>query len=360
MRARGLFESNPMLLVFEGLLRHATPGRIVGDFDARMSHVPRVTPAYDECAFVLKAYASELQVAALCDGQRALSQVLAESPYGMLDTLRILRALEVSGGVSFARQALVAGPVDDSDTGRLLVQAPAEPIAAEVVSEPFAREVLETYLRTADADHYGRLGVQRDASLATINVAYQRLVKRYHPDRVARLTHTEARARGKELFIRLRRAHQALTNPSVRAAYDAGLADREAPSQPEYADAEIFERGQALLSRGRLREAQRCFDYAAEQDPTLGHYRVYRAFVRFQALDPAHNHTRVRLLDEMRAALFDCQERDDCTVLVARAYQGLGDSDVAARLYRRALTLNPENRAARSDLRKLEGVRRAG
>lgn len=350
----GIFQTNPLLLVFEGVLRHAPAERVVAAFDARMGRSPARSAAFDECAFVLKPYAAELRVAGLCDGRRTVSEVVSASPYGLLDTLRILRALEVTRGLDFD---LAAAPAPSASLPDWV-----EPQGATTREmDPFAVQVLEFYLRTADADHYTRLGVPRDAKPEAVNAAYRGLVARFHPDKVAQIDNEEARARGKELFIRLRRSRDALLNVGVRRAYDAGLAEREAaPLRPRFADADIFDRGRALLQRGRLREAATCFDQAVAADATQGHYRVYRAYVRFHLLDPQHQQTRRRMLDEMRTALFDCQARDDCTVLVARAYASLGQTDVAVKLCRRALALNPDCADATTLLAQVEVRRYAG
>jgi tetratricopeptide (TPR) repeat protein len=111
------------------------------------------------------------------------------------------------------------------------------------------------------------------------------------------------------------------------------------------------------MGRGRLQEAASCFEEAVAADGTQGHYRVYRGYLRFQFVDAVHRQTRLRLLDEMRAALFDCQARDDCTVLVARAYAETGQTDVAVKLCRRALALNPECEGAR-ELLSTRGLQR--
>ncbi len=69
------------------------------------------------------------------------------------------------------------------------------------------------------ADYYARLGVPRGASDAAIRLAFRQLAKRLHPD-VSGLSASPA---ANERFRGIVEAHDVLTNPLRRAAYDATL-----------------------------------------------------------------------------------------------------------------------------------------
>lgn len=67
------------------------------------------------------------------------------------------------------------------------------------------------------ADHYTTLGLDRSCTTAQIRAAYRRLVKRHHPD--VNRTDADATARAQALNT----AHEALSDPARRAAYDRQL-----------------------------------------------------------------------------------------------------------------------------------------
>ncbi len=63
-------------------------------------------------------------------------------------------------------------------------------------------------------DYYKILGVERGASEAEIKKAFRKLAKQYHPDRNPNNPQAEAR------FKEINEAHEVLTDPQKRAAYD--------------------------------------------------------------------------------------------------------------------------------------------
>lgn len=73
-------------------------------------------------------------------------------------------------------------------------------------------------------DHYATLGLDRRCTLAQIRAAYRLLAKRHHPD--LNPDSPEATARVQELNA----AHETLSDPDRRAAYDRALADEEHPT----------------------------------------------------------------------------------------------------------------------------------
>ncbi|HWC26243.1 MAG TPA: molecular chaperone DnaJ [Solirubrobacteraceae bacterium] len=68
-------------------------------------------------------------------------------------------------------------------------------------------------------DHYKVLGVERKASPDAIKKAYRKLARKYHPDR------NPGDAKAEERFKQISTAHDVLSDPDKRKAYDRALAN---------------------------------------------------------------------------------------------------------------------------------------
>ena len=79
-------------------------------------------------------------------------------------------------------------------------------------------------LQTEDEDHYATLGLDRRCTAAQIRSAYRLLAKRFHPD--LNPDSAEALARSQALNA----AHEILSDPARRRAYDRDLGTREIPA----------------------------------------------------------------------------------------------------------------------------------
>lgn len=79
-------------------------------------------------------------------------------------------------------------------------------------------------LESAEPDHYATLGLDRRCTPAQIRSAYRLLAKRHHPD--LNPGSAEALARSQEINL----AHEILSDPARRMAYDRELADAERPA----------------------------------------------------------------------------------------------------------------------------------
>ena len=75
-------------------------------------------------------------------------------------------------------------------------------------------------------DHYATLGLDRLCTTAQIRTAYRLLAKRHHPD--LHPDSPEAVSRSQELNA----AHETLSDPARRRAYDRELAAQEEPARP--------------------------------------------------------------------------------------------------------------------------------
>ena len=74
-------------------------------------------------------------------------------------------------------------------------------------------------------DHYATLGLDRRCTGGEIRAAYRRLAKQHHPDINAASSESTARTR------ELNAAHEVLSDPVERRAYDRELAARDSPDR---------------------------------------------------------------------------------------------------------------------------------
>ena len=101
------FEVSPLVLIFDGIRTSFPVGPLVEHFDAFAGRAAATTEKLGDYATMLREFADELRVATLCDGRATVGEVLSRSPYGLIDTLRVLRALEITNCVRFGAGALL-------------------------------------------------------------------------------------------------------------------------------------------------------------------------------------------------------------------------------------------------------------
>jgi DnaJ-class molecular chaperone len=90
-------------------------------------------------------------------------------------------------------------------------------------------------LNPPDTDHYATLGLDRRCTVAQIRTAYRLLAKRHHPDV------NGGSAKATEYAKALNAAHETLSDPARRRAYDRDLSESEPAARPP-AGAERIER----------------------------------------------------------------------------------------------------------------------
>jgi DnaJ-class molecular chaperone len=103
-------------------------------------------------------------------------------------------------------------------------------------------------LEHADHDHYSTLGLDRRCTTAQIRAAYRALSKRHHPD--LNPDSPEAAACTRELND----AHETLTDPARRRAYDRELDAAAAPAKTQAREAAKMERNISHEARLRLED----------------------------------------------------------------------------------------------------------
>lgn len=79
--------------------------------------------------------------------------------------------------------------------------------------------------------HYDNLHIKETASLEVIKAAYKALAQKWHPDK-----NPDQREKAERYFKIITRALEVLSDPAVRAKYDAWLAEQRSTEQPPEAE----------------------------------------------------------------------------------------------------------------------------
>jgi curved DNA-binding protein CbpA len=252
-----------------------------------------------------------------------------------------------------------------------------EPSAAKPEAAPprDAREELKDFLEqlARATNHYEVLDVPTSADAGDVKLAYYSLARRFHPDRFHDLVETPLHAQLEAAFARITQAHEALSNPDTRSAYDVKISAlrragklfsigemplRSTDHQGERATSGVsdlalaeqrFKEGAAALELGQTNTAIACLSAAARLAPNQARYRAYYG----RAL-ASHQQSRRLAEAELQAAVGLEPGNAEYHVLLGGLYRDLGFSRRAITQLERALSLDAKNVEARRMLESLE------
>jgi curved DNA-binding protein CbpA len=207
------------------------------------------------------------------------------------------------------------------------------------------------------ADHYGILGVERNATKNEIRLAYLRLAKQSHPDR---LPHEGNWDIANEQFARITEAYETLMDDGRRRAYDESLVggerlDSRGDDPRKIQAVNAFRQGLDSLKRGNPARAMSCFEAAVRYDDSQAIFRSYYglAIARAKrAFDLAEKECRKAIGMEMF--------NPDLYVNLGVVYNLMGQEDRAIEQFREALNWEPEHKRARAKLEAIESANKKG
>jgi curved DNA-binding protein CbpA len=302
-----------------------------------------------------------------------LSELTALSGQSEEEALRTIYALSLSGNLRRSDWPVVFGshfPVTSGGPERVVTSAsPAAQNGVEAEAEEVNRGDVEIFFaRLADAmNYYEVLDVSRTATFIEIKSAYHDLARRFHPDRFHK-GETELRRRIDSGFARIAQAYETLSDPSLRAGYDAketsksrkGPRESAPPaqhanwgadpksSQTSRAEAS-FQRGVEAMQRNQHDEAIRYLAEAASLSPRDPRYRAHYGYALIKK-----SNTRRIAEGELQAAVALDPDNTSYRVMLAELYKALGLRRRAEGELERALAADPKNEAARSLLLSLK------
>jgi curved DNA-binding protein CbpA len=253
-------------------------------------------------------------------------------------------------------------------SGRVAVSSPKPPRSNPPGDEPtrtrLTREhVLTVVARIDNETHYEILGVDPKATPETIQSAYFKLAKLWHPDRLSSELE-DVRVHVARAFARMNEAYHTVSQPERRREYDAALASGAGAAQEREIvervvdSAVAFQKAEILFRRGKLDEAEHLLRRAAATDPGQPEYQALLAWVQAQRkgtppeLKEGAKSNFYR--DEIRL-LNDVVDREPnferALFYRAELLKRSGFGDRAQRDYRRVVRLNPRNIDAAREVR---------
>ncbi|MBU0553741.1 hypothetical protein KJ940_19875, partial [Myxococcota bacterium] len=100
-RAQSAQPLNLLPIIFEGIKTAQPVELLARHFDNYMRCPVEPSPRLNDYAMMLRAFSDDLKLASLFDGTRPLGEILARAPLGLIDALRIIRALEITSCITF-------------------------------------------------------------------------------------------------------------------------------------------------------------------------------------------------------------------------------------------------------------------
>jgi DnaJ-class molecular chaperone len=212
----------------------------------------------------------------------------------------------------------------------------------------------------SDSDHYATLGLDRRCTAAQIRAAYRVLARRHHPD--LNPDSSEAIARTQEINA----AHETLSDPARRRAYDRELESRSAQEAP--ARAAKIERNITQDVRLRIEDFLRgvSLDIRVHDPANPNGAETYRLEVppetapgtrfrlpRVAPFEEGFVDLRVRAMPGFRFKVRGFDLRCDLRIKAQRASQGGVETIVGATGAPLRVTISP--RVARGEIIRLAG-----
>ena len=133
-----------------------------------------------------------------------------------------------------------------------------------------------------EKDYYELLGANRDSSPQEIKDLFYKLVKKYHPDIIAKID-SELREKADRVFSLITTAYQTLSDEEKKVIYDASdeLKSLKSEAQILYKAENEYNEGLALLKQKKYIEAEKKFKNAQKINPEKAFYNTIISWTKF-------------------------------------------------------------------------------
>jgi len=231
--------------------------------------------------------------------------------------------------------------------------------AAEVSqasSQEQLTEVAEFQEKIGTMSYYQILGIGKQATEEDIKKAYFQLARKFHPDRFSRSIPPDARVKIEDVFDKITKAYQTLTNRELRKVYDirtpaAGATD-SGKDVLKKADTK-FRQAKTLYSQGRFEDAIILLEETIRLNKTKGSYFLLLALTETKIPD-----FRRKSEGHFQKAIELEPWNPECYVGLGILYKQEGMNLKATKLFQKALEYDAEHEVARRELEGLSGEKK--
>jgi CheY-like chemotaxis protein/DnaJ-domain-containing protein 1 len=296
------------------------------------------------------------QEVGLEDGLRGWVDGLDGAPVGEVlsaaeEQRRCLYALLATGFLTLRPRGGGASGAEPPRARRVLreVQAPTH---GSEEAERIRAELTELAAGMVDRDPFEILGLPETASDEEIRARYEELCERTHPDRVG----DAVRELAERVFQRVEEAFAILSDPRSRqehllARRRAGREAAEIDEGRRAVEAELrFQKGQAALRQRDYDEALQCFQEAVELYPDEGEYHAHVGWVIHVSRPNDHKRAE-EALRHIKRGIKLARDREKPYLFMGRVCNAIGRSDVAVKMFSRAVQIQPDCVEALRELR---------
>jgi CheY-like chemotaxis protein/tetratricopeptide (TPR) repeat protein len=378
-------ERPPAALILEGIRRHYDEARQRAVLDAYVNQPVALSP---DPVLRLQDVTTDPAVLAYInsiDGNESIDEILARAPIARAEARLLLVALAEAGMITHAEGPSARRRGTPGMAGFTL--SPPQGVVAAVAppqtSGPLSGGQLSMVAETVRTqDFFWSLGIERDATTADIDRAYDAHARTFHPDRY-RHSSDEDRKMAQEIFERLGEAHRTLREPPRRRTYIARL-DRGAVLTPDVmerageittgvdllvgqppplaaptlasnaAARALYEAGREHLRTRRHHEAVEAFRQAARLVPNEAEFRASLGWALFREAPADARAGRAALAELRRAVQLDPRNRRAAEYL-AQIHAQTGQPELAIQELERLLSHDPTATEAAEELRRLRG-----
>jgi len=270
------------------------------------------------------------------DGTRSIAGLVSNAKAAPDECLRTLYGLLMLG---------ILAPANEQDEARRTIRRDA--LTRD--------ECMARAQRSADANHYELLGIERNATTDEVRDAYYYLARRYHPDRFRTGTLHDLFDQMEAFFTRVTGAYNTLFDAELRERYDVELAEFAAGTKKDEPEADAkylakqnYARARLMAEKKRFQDAVRFLENAIELDASQADY--HRELGELLTLNPrrrgdAEQHLRKSAeLDPAAAKTY---------FSLGQLYRKSGRDEDAVKMFREVLRWDPGHAEARSELVEL-------
>lgn len=166
-------------------------------------------------------------------------------------------------------------------------QMPAVPAPLTLEQNALKAKILERAAAISAQDYFQMLGLDREASIETVQKTFLQLAKVWHPDRLPAALF-DVKDAATKIFAHLTEAHATLTDPQRRQGYmtllkDGGATpDDQAKIQAVLEAATEFQKAEFLLKRNDVDKAYELVSRARSLDPEQADYLALLTWLEAQ------------------------------------------------------------------------------